>query len=203
MLLGLNQAVEEMNIAGWLTVNYTDSKEFTTEKKSLTHSCRKKKLNNQKNNRTIKMGQFRLPRKTKKSLKKTMWLYPPDEKGNSVMAWPAKSQEDYTAIKKGTARKFPSSTKAERKKFRDELDKEIFVSDQVLKTYVDDIIREDLRNSSYNTLVEAKTKPKAVKAYFNFVNAYQLFEKGEESYGNICCMAIDSAKELLKPQKKK
>jgi hypothetical protein len=40
------------------------------------------------------MNKFRLPRKTKKSLKKTMWLYPPDEKGNSLMAWPAKSQED-------------------------------------------------------------------------------------------------------------
>ena len=149
------------------------------------------------------MDKFRLPRKTKKSLKKTMWLYPPDEKGNSLMAWPAKSQEDYTAVKKGIARKFPDSTKAKRKKFIDELDKEIFVGDQVLRTYVDHIIRKDLRNSSYITLIEAKNNPNAVKAYFNFVNAYQLFEKGKESYGNICCLAIDSAKELLKSKKKK
>lgn len=149
------------------------------------------------------MDKFRLPRKTKKSLKKTMWLYPPDEKGNSLMAWPTKSQEDYTAVKKGIAKRFPDSTKAERKKFIDELDKEIFVDDQVLKTYVDDIIREDLRNSSYSTLIEAKNNPNAVKAYFNFVNAYQLFEKGKDSFGNICCLAIDWAIELLKHKKRK
>ena len=149
------------------------------------------------------MHKLRLPRKKKKALKKTMWLYPPDEKGNSLMAWPAKSQGDYTAVKKGIARKFPDSTKAERKKFSAELDKEIYVDDRVLKTYVDDIIREYLRNSSYSALIEAKNNPDAVKAYFNFVNAYQLFEKGKDSYGNICCMAIDSAKERLKHKKKK
>lgn len=148
---------------------------------------------------TIKMDKFRLPRKIKKSLKKTMWLYPPDEKGNSRMAWPTKSQKDYTAIKEGILRKFPDSTKAERKQFTAELDKEIFVDDKVLKAYVDDILREDLRSSSYRTLIEAKNNPKAVKAYFNFVNAYQLFKKGKDSYGNICCLAIDSAEALLKP----
>jgi len=119
------------------------------------------------------------------------------------MARPANSQEDYTAVKKGIVRKFPFRTKAERKKFIDELDKEIFVDDHVLKTYIDDIIREDLRNSSYNALIEAKNNPKAVKAYFNFVNAYQLYEKGNDSYGNICRLAIDSALEILKPKKKK
>jgi hypothetical protein len=149
------------------------------------------------------MDKFRLPRKTKKSLKKTMWLYPPDEKGSSLMAWPTRSQEDYTAVKRGVVREFPKSTKASRKKMFDVLDKEIFIDDQVLKSYVDDIIREDLRNSSYNMLIEAKNSPKAVKAYFNFVNAYQLYKNGKDSYGNICCLAIDSAKELLKPKKKK
>ncbi len=119
------------------------------------------------------------------------------------MASPTKTQEDYIAVKKGIVRKFPNSTQAERKKFIAELDQEIFVEDPVLKTYIDDIIREDLRISSYNTLIEAKNNPKAVKAYFNFVNAYHLFTKGQDSYGNICCMAIDSAKKLLKPEKKK
>ena len=132
-----------------------------------------------------------------------MWLYPPDEEGSSLIAWPAKSEEDYTAVKRGIVRKFPESTKAERKKFIDELDKEIFVDDQVLRTYVNDIIREDLRNSSYRKLIEAKNNPGAIKAYFNFVNAYHLYEKGRDSYGNICCLAIDSAKELLKGKKKK
>lgn len=132
-----------------------------------------------------------------------MWLYQPDEKGNSLMAWPTKSQEDYIAVKKGNARKFPDRTRAERKRFIAELDKEIFVDDHVLKTYIDIIIREDLRNSSYSTLIEAKNNPKAVKAYYNFVNAYQLYENGNDSYGNICCLAIDSAKEHLKSRRKK
>lgn len=149
------------------------------------------------------MEHYRLPRKIKKSLKQTMWLYPPDEEGNCLMAFPARSQEDYIAIKKGIAKKFPEGTKAERKKLQKKLDKEIFIPDQVLKTYVEDIIREDLRLSSYTTLIEAKNSPKAIKAYFNFVNAYQLYEEGEESYGNICCIAIDSARKLLKRKPKK
>lgn len=149
------------------------------------------------------MDKFRLPRRTKKYLKKTMWLYQPDEKGNSLMAWPTKSQDDYIAVKKGNARKFPDRTRAERKRFIAELDKEIFVDDHVLRTYIDIIIREDLRNSSYSTLIEAKNNPKAVKAYYNFVNAYQLYENGNDSYGNICCLAIDSAKEHLKSKRKK
>jgi hypothetical protein len=147
------------------------------------------------------MNKFRLPRKTKKYLKKSMWLYPPDEIGNSLMARPAESQEDYTAVKKGIARKFPDSTKAERKKFMAQLDEEIYVEDQVLKDYVDDIIREDLRNSSYNTLMKARNDPRAIRAYFNFINAYHLFKKGNSSYGNICSLAIDSAEELLKGKK--
>lgn len=132
-----------------------------------------------------------------------MWLYPPDEKGSSLMAWPAKSQEDYTAVKNGIARKFPDSTKAERKEFNEKLDKEVFVSDEQLKAYVDDIFREDLRFYSYTTLLEAKKSQKAIKTYFNFVNACQLYQAGQGSYGNICCMAVDSAKVLLSTKPKK
>ncbi len=149
------------------------------------------------------MNKFRLPRKTKKTLKKSMWLYTADERGNSLMAFPTKSQQDYSAVVNGVARKFPDSTRAERKKFNDALDKEIYVDDHVLKTYINDIIREDLRVSSYHKLIEAKNSAKAVKAYFNFVNAYHFYEKGEQSYGNICCLAIDSAIDLLKTTKKK
>jgi hypothetical protein len=151
------------------------------------------------------MKRFRLPRKIKKSLKGNLWLYPADEKGNSLMAFPSKSQEDYTALKKGVIRNLidPKNTKARRKEFREKLDKETIVSDAELKHYVDNIIREDLRTSSYNTLIEAKNNPKAIIAYYNFVNAYQLHERGDESYGNICCLSIDKAVELLKKQKKK
>lgn len=132
-----------------------------------------------------------------------MWLYPPDEKGNSLMAFPSRSQEDFTAVRKRIARQFPNpeKAKARRKEFREKLDKEVFVTDETLKAYVNDIIRKDLRISSFNTLIEAKQNPKALTAYFNFVNAYQLFEKGKDSYGNICCLAIDKAKALLKTRR--
>jgi len=148
---------------------------------------------------------FRLPRKVKKSLKGELWLYPADESGNSLMASPARSQEDYTALKKGIVRNLidPKNAKARRKAFREKLDKETMVSDEELKLYVDDIIRKDLRASSYSTLVAAKNSQAAIKAYFNFVNAYHLYEKGEDSYGNICCMAIDLAGDLLKKKRKK
>lgn len=147
---------------------------------------------------------FRLPRKIKKALKGDIWLYPADEKGNSLAAFPAKSQEDYTALKKGIVRSLidPKNAKERRKSFREKLDKETFVSDEELKRYVDDIIREDLRTSSYDTLIAAKNNPKAITAYYNFVNAYQLYEKGDESYGNICCLALDKAKDLLKRKKR-
>ena len=122
------------------------------------------------------------------------------------MAFPARSQEDYTALKNGTVRNLidPKGAKTRRKAFGEKLDKETIVSEEELKRYVDDIFREDLRTSSYNTLIAAKNSPKAINAYHNFVNAYQLYEKGEDSFGNICCMALDRAEELLKkPYKRK
>lgn len=121
------------------------------------------------------------------------------------MAFPDRSQEDYTALKNGIVKNLidTGNAKARRKTFREKLNREVTVSDEELKRYVDDVIREDLRTSSYDTLVAARHNPKAVIAYYNFVNAYQLYEKGEESYGNICCMSLDRAKELLKKKKKK
>jgi hypothetical protein len=149
------------------------------------------------------MEQFRIPRKIKKSLKGNLWLYPPDEKGNSVMAFPGRSQEDYTAFKNGIVRNVfdPKNAKARRKAFSEKLDQEIIVTDEVLKRYVDDIFQEDFRTLSYNILKAAKKNEKAIPAYYNFVNAYQLFESGEQSYGNICCLSVDKAKEILKKAK--
>ncbi|CAN5260031.1 hypothetical protein BH23BAC1_BH23BAC1_18670 [soil metagenome] len=150
------------------------------------------------------MKLFRLPRKIKKSLKGNIWLYPADEKGNSLMAFPSRSQEDYTALKQGIVRNLIDQKNARegREAFKDKITKEIIVSDEELKRYVNEIIREDLRTSSYNTLIAAKNNPKAVIAYYNFVNAYQLYEKGDSSYRNICCLSLDKATGLLKKKKK-
>lgn len=78
------------------------------------------------------------------------------------------------------------------------MDKEIEVSDETLKKYVDDIFAKQYRRSSYDTLIMAKKKKAAIKGYYNFINAYHLYENGEQSFGNICCLAVDYAKELLR-----
>jgi hypothetical protein len=62
---------------------------------------------------------------------------------------------------------------------------------------VDEIFALRFRNASFNTLLQAKKNPKAVVAYYNFVNAYKL-SKTEDGYGNVCCLAVDKAKELLR-----
>ena len=116
------------------------------------------------------------------------------------MAHPERSQEDYDALKQGVVQNFLSKEriKAGIEERRKKLDQEIIIPDQQLKDYVDNVIREDLRWSSYDTLIRAKSNPEARIAYYNFINAYRLMEQGEDSYGNICCMAIDLAKERLK-----
>jgi uncharacterized protein YktA (UPF0223 family) len=89
------------------------------------------------------------------------------------------------------------STRSERKEKWKQLEKEIQVSDEVLKAYISDIIREDFRYRAFDILIRAKNAPRAVSAYYEFINAYHLYQAGEDSYGNICCAAIDRAKYLL------
>ncbi len=152
----------------------------------------------------IGMKQFRLPRKIKKTLK-GFWLYPADEMGGSLMASPSKYEKDYKALQAGLLRNLNNrkDSKQRRKEFREKLDKEVFVSDEELKRYVNEIFHQYFQISSYDTLLEAKKKPKAIIAYFNFVNAYQLHEAGDDSFGNICCLAVDKARELVKARRKR
>ncbi len=146
---------------------------------------------------------FRLPRKVKKKLKKGFWLYHPDEKGDSLGASPAKNQQDYIAYKKGDLRNLVDrkNSRKRRKEFNSKLDKEVSISDQVLQEYVNDIFAEEFRDSSYRTLLEAKNSRKGIKAYHNFINAYELQANGEESFGNISCMSVDYARDLLREEK--
>jgi hypothetical protein len=150
------------------------------------------------------MKQFRIPRKTKKILKKTFWLYPPDSYGNSLMANPTKTQEDYSALKSGILRSLPDKRNfhTRQQEMRKKLDQEIFVPDDMLKEYVNKLIRADLRTSSFDILIAAKTRKQSVIAYYNFINASQLYEAGHSSFGNIACLAIDLAKKLLKEKGK-
>jgi len=147
------------------------------------------------------MKEFRLPRKVKKKLR-GLWLYPADEKGNSLMASPKRSQEDYTAVKNGEVREITHGSKKRSKARYAELSIEVTVPDLKLKEYVDDIFREDLRSSAYRIFLEAKSHPKAVRGYYHFVNAYHKYlEADDGSWGNTCCFALDAARDLLKEKR--
>ena len=147
------------------------------------------------------MEKFKLPRLEKKKLAKQMWFYPADEEGNSLMAFPHKYKKDYDAMNEGIVQNiFDRNTPEEKEKLKrenEELNKEIYISDEELRQYVDDIFAKAYRNSSYTILLEAKNHSKAKIGYFNFVNSYQKNLK-EDSFGNICCLAVDYAKQLLK-----
>lgn len=148
------------------------------------------------------MKKFRLPRKVKKSFKGKLLLYPADEKGNSLMAQPRRLQKDYDAWKQGILCDLFESKRVKEggKKMSEKLDPEISIPDEQLKEYVHDIFREDVRSSAYRTFIRAKNSKTATKAYYNFVNAYHIYKKGKDSYGNICCLALDSAEELLRKE---
>ena len=47
------------------------------------------------------MTKFRLPRKTKKKIRKGFYFYPKDERDFHLVAFPRQNQEDYNAFKKG------------------------------------------------------------------------------------------------------
>jgi hypothetical protein len=148
------------------------------------------------------MKKFRLPRKEKKSFKRKYLLYAADKEGNSLIAEPTRLQKDYDAWKDGILRDFLGREKGKddgREKFR-KLDLEVSIPEEQLKEYVDGVFREDLRSFAYRTFIRAKKSKTAIKAYYNFVNAYQIFEKGKDSYGNICCLALDSAETLLRKE---
>ena len=114
------------------------------------------------------------------------------------MALPYRYEEDYLAYKREELRNLWRRNKAESKEYWKKLNKEIEISDETLRKYVDEIFAKQYRQSSYDTLIKAKKKKGAIKAYYNFINAYHLYENNKPSYGNICCSAVDYARELVR-----
>lgn len=146
--------------------------------------------------------QFRLPRKIKKYFKRKWLLYPTDEKGNSLMAQPTRRQADYDAFKQGVLRDMidRKAAKERNEAMFEKLNTEIYVSDELLNEYVNEIFREEIRVFAFRIFCRAKNSQTAQKSYFNFINAFQLMKDGNDSYGNICCLALDSAEEKLRKE---
>lgn len=146
------------------------------------------------------MKKFRIPRKNKKKLK-GFFLYPSDEKGNSLMGFPKKYQEDYTAYKKGILKDRFKRTKAQKKldtiKWNKAYKTPIEISNEELLEAVNTVFAEEYRVSAYRIFRTAKTHPVAIVDYYTFVNAYKL-----EEY-SISCMSLDSAEDNLRRSKPK
>jgi len=142
------------------------------------------------------MEKIKIPRKLKKKLKKTIWLYSPNQDGSSVMGSPAVDEKDFIAWKNGELRDILSNvrSKKHRQEYSEWINKEIYVSDEVLKEYVNNIFAEKYRNESFEILLKVKDKEHLKKYYFQFINAYNK----EEDYSNTCCQIVDFAKENLK-----
>ena len=145
---------------------------------------------------------IKIPRNMKTKLKKKIWLYPADQDGGFLVATPESNNTDFIAYKKGILTTLsPKKNKKEREQYRELMDSEVYVDDNILRGYVDDIFAAEFRNKSYDTLLKVKDDNTKNIAYFNFINAYNLYQNGEKSYGNVCCMAIDYAEYLLKKKK--
>ncbi len=149
------------------------------------------------------MKKFRLPRKIKKTLKKGFWFYPIDEKNCYQMAFPYKRETDYQAYKEGILSNIMNSKRKKRKEFWEILNKEVFVTDEVLRTYVEKVFDKAYHQKAFRILLEAKNSKKAILQYYNFINANQQYEDDDNKRDNLCCMIVDTAEEKLKKKYKK
>ena len=144
-------------------------------------------------------NKFKIPRKLKKRLKKTIWLYPSKD-GSSLMADPSSNQKDFDAWKNGELKDIIAGIRSRkhRKEYNEWINKEIYTSDEDLKKMVDDIFAEQYRYNSLEILLKVKEKEHLKKYYFQFINVYNKYKGGEDSHSNTCCQIVDFAKENLR-----
>jgi hypothetical protein len=149
---------------------------------------------------------FRIPRKEKKKLKKRHFFYPPEKDGSILHAQPHDNQEEYDLYKSGELNEPFTVTKKEAKLRQEEFRKKFHkpvddVPESKIIIAVGEIFNENHRFSAITTLLRARFIEDTKVDFYTFMNAYNLTKSGEGDYGNICCMAVDSAKEKLKKQK--
>ncbi|WP_298765494.1 hypothetical protein [uncultured Polaribacter sp.] len=120
------------------------------------------------------------------------------------MAFPKRNQKDYTALKKGIVRNIidKKNSRKKSKEFHKKINSEIYITDSLLKIYIEECFCKDVRAKAYQLFIRAKNNKKAVVSYFNFINAHKLSKK-DVSYGNIAAMSFDLAEKLLKKKYKK
>jgi hypothetical protein len=143
---------------------------------------------------------FRLPRKVKKKLNKTLWLYP-EETGGYLMAQPSRNEKDYLAYKSGIVKDI--FTRGPKDEPAVSLDTPTQAPKEELKKMIEDVFSPEFQVSAYQKLVDASQKADTAVAYYNFINAYHLYQQGNLSYGNICCLSVDNASRLLKAKRKR
>jgi len=139
------------------------------------------------------MSKFRVSRKEKKRIKKSgILLYPPDNKGNSLMADPLYKQEDLLAFRNGELESI--WTRSRTYDLFDILNREIDTpfSDDQLRESVNYIFGEQYRESSFNSLKRAFNSTNKNKYYIQYVNAYlETIREGGEDLSITCCLIVD------------
>jgi hypothetical protein len=144
------------------------------------------------------MKKFRIPRKIKKHLN-GFFLYPSDEKGNSLMGNPTKYQENYTDYKKGILKDRFKKTKAQEKEDSIKWDQTyrapIEITEEELLKAVNTVFGEEYRENAFKIFKMAKSHLVAYIDYYTFVNAYKL-----KDY-SVSCMSLDSAEDNLRRSK--
>lgn len=146
---------------------------------------------------------FRLPRKIKKKLN-GLFLYPSDEDGSSVMAFPKRNQKDYDAYKQGILEQPFNYTKAELKEKSEKWDVKFRtpceLSDEELVKAVESIFGKEYWDEAINTFRQAKNHPVANEDYVIFCNAYNHTVNGDDC-SITACMSLESALDDLKRSK--
>jgi metal-dependent HD superfamily phosphatase/phosphodiesterase len=79
---------------------------------------------------------------------------------------------------------------------KEKLKPEVYMTNDELEQAIFNLYESQYIKDVYETLIEIKKKD--IKYYFEFVNAYNLYKDGDNSYGNICFMIVEAAKENLK-----
>lgn len=77
--------------------------QYITEEITTTKPLNQNKMTSQVVER-LENRKFRLPRKTKKKLKKRFYTYPKSERNTYLLAWPYRIEKDYVACKQGLLR---------------------------------------------------------------------------------------------------
>jgi hypothetical protein len=132
---------------------------------------------------------FRVPRKTKKKIKNTIYLYPPNEDGSSLMAFPLRSQKDFDAYKQGIVQPLFDYKKAKNEPTNWEDENTLTVEE--IHEAVEHIFAQEYIEQAKRILVRAMNDVHVKKEYLIFVNSWLDTKNGNDKSITMCMVYDD------------